>query len=61
MSIDEKESRRPIGVEPLAQKRGEVRTMPLDELKRQLGLNLIDAARDQSESDTYVSCFRGRR
>ena len=61
MRIDEKKSWRQTGVEPLAQKRGDDRTMLLDELKRQLGLDLIEAARDQSGSDTYVSCFRSRR
>ena len=35
--------------------------VPLDELKRQLGLNLIEAARDQFGSEAYASMLHHRR
>ncbi|HEX7644735.1 MAG TPA: hypothetical protein VF472_21230 [Burkholderiaceae bacterium] len=60
MSNDNKESSRQIDATQSAQKR-DCRTVPFDELKRQLGLNLIEAARDQFGSEAYASLMRYRR
>jgi hypothetical protein len=61
MRIDIKDSRRQSGATQPAQKRDDCRALPLDELKRQLGLNLIEAARDQSGNDAHASFFHNRR
>jgi hypothetical protein len=60
MSNENKESSRQAGATQSVQGQ-DCRTVSPDELKRQLGLNLIEAARDQFGSEGYASLLRYRR
>ena len=60
MSIDRKESPRQNDAGQPAEGR-DCRNVPLDELKRQLGLNLIEATRDYFGGDAYAPLARYRR
>jgi hypothetical protein len=59
MSNDIKESSRQTGATQYASGQ-DCRTVPLEEMRRQLGLNLIEAARDQFGSEGYASLLRYR-
>ncbi len=60
MRIEKTESLRQAYAEPPL-KGCDCRTVPLDELRRQLGLNLIEAARDQFGGNANVSLALYRR
>ena len=60
MSTDSKESSRCVNAAQSTERR-DSRDVPLDELKRQLGLNLIEAARDRFGSEAYAPLMRYRR
>ncbi len=60
MSIEGKESSYRSGAQQPAPSR-ECQTVPLDELKRQLGLSLIEAARAQFGGEANVSPMGYRR
>lgn len=60
MSIDNKEPSHRIDATQAAQVQ-EWLTVPFEELRRQLGLNLIEAARSQFGSETNAALMRYRR
>jgi hypothetical protein len=60
MINENKESSRQAGATQSAQG-PDCRTVPLDEVKRQLGLDLIEVARDRFGRVGYASLMRYRR